>query len=79
MRDPNRIKPMLEALERLWVAKPDLRLGQLVVNIAAGPGDTCPGVFSLEDDAMMQRILAELAGPNNWVPPPCAPHVVTSP
>jgi len=33
MRDINRIKPILEELEKLWLQEPDMRLGQLIFNI----------------------------------------------
>lgn len=33
MRDPNRIKPILERLEKVWSAHPDLRLSQLIMNL----------------------------------------------
>lgn len=32
MRDPNRIKPLLAKIERIWQASPDLRLCQLIGN-----------------------------------------------
>lgn len=32
MRDPARIRPFLDRLEKLWLAYPDLRLGQLILN-----------------------------------------------
>ncbi len=34
MRDPKRIRPFLEKLAKKWEEYPDLRFGQLVVNIA---------------------------------------------
>jgi len=30
MRDKNRIKPLLENIEKIWQTQPDLRLGQLI-------------------------------------------------
>ncbi len=32
MRDPERIKPMLELIEEIWNNHPDLRLTQLIMN-----------------------------------------------
>ena len=34
MRNPDRIKPILRELSRLWELHPDWRLGQLIYNIA---------------------------------------------
>lgn len=33
MRDPKRIKPFLAEIEKIWKKYPDLRFGQLIVNI----------------------------------------------
>lgn len=38
MRNPERIKRMLDMIERIWVKNPDLRLMQLLGN-ALPPGD----------------------------------------
>lgn len=32
MRDPNRIKKILNTIEKIWEKCPDLRLGQLLTN-----------------------------------------------
>jgi uncharacterized protein YihD (DUF1040 family) len=34
MRDTRRIEPTLEALKRYWKRHPDLRLGQIIVNMS---------------------------------------------
>ena len=47
-RDPSRIDIVLSALRAYWLANPDLRLGQIVVN-AAGGGDP----FGVEDEVLM--------------------------
>lgn len=47
-RDPARIDIVLAALRAYWLANPDLRLGQIVVNAASG-GDP----FSVEDEVLM--------------------------
>lgn len=39
MRDPARIKVVMAALERLWSSYPDLRFGQLVLNIEGNYDD----------------------------------------
>lgn len=62
MRDPNRIDRMIEMLWELWKAQPDLRLGQLLVNVIR-PGEPCPRVFYAEDtdtEAKLAQCLAEL-------------------
>ena len=53
MRDPERIKPLLELLEQVWRREPDLRLSQLVT-IAAIRGGWKNGadIFSAEDDVL---------------------------
>lgn len=33
MRDPNRIKPFLETIEKCWEQVPDWRFGQLIENL----------------------------------------------
>ena len=50
MRDPKRIRPLLDRLEAVWTQYPDIRLGQMVV--VASPAD----VFSVEDDRLIVRI-----------------------
>jgi len=34
MRDPNRIPEILKELEKIWSKYPDLRLGQLIINLS---------------------------------------------
>lgn len=57
MRDPNRIGPILKQLELYWRANPDLRLGQIVSNMAASVGSK--DCFFTEDDKMMGILTAE--------------------
>ncbi len=54
MRDPKRIKPVLEALETYWNKNPDLRLGQIIVNMTRALGRHDP--FFVEDDKMLKAI-----------------------
>lgn len=50
-RDPRRIERILEKLKKLWEAEPDLRLTQLVVNIAEDVGcSEIHHVFYLDDE-----------------------------
>jgi len=53
MRDPKRIKVLLEALESTWNEYPDFRLGQLMVNINS---NSKMDTFFVEDDEMLKRI-----------------------
>ena len=61
MRDPDRIEPMLDMVREAWEAAPDLRLGQLIYHAAeaSSPGSLppCPGLVSLEDDAMVRGLI----------------------
>lgn len=54
MRDQKRIERMIERLETAWHAFPDMRLGQLVLNItrAANTSD----LWNLEDDQIEQLL-----------------------
>ncbi len=58
MRDPDRIPAILRALEEVWRADPDLRLGQLLVNATnfSGRKVVCPEIFYAEDDVMLKGI-----------------------
>ncbi|MCA9661688.1 MAG: hypothetical protein KC486_25340 [Myxococcales bacterium] len=55
MRDPARIDPILETLAEAWRLDPDLRLGQLLVNVVR-PATPCPELFSLEDRQLRRRL-----------------------
>ena len=57
MKDINRITKILGELERIWRANPEYRLRQLMV-IASGPNKPCPTVFHMEDDVMLEGLLA---------------------
>lgn len=54
-RDPERIPRVLGKLALLWEASPDLRLGQLLVNLTGSPDP-----FYVEDDRLESAIDAEL-------------------
>jgi hypothetical protein len=58
MRDPERIPVILKALEEVWRASQDLRLGQLLVTATnfSGRKTECPEIFYAEDDAMLKGI-----------------------
>lgn len=57
MRDKNRIPKVLKELERIWMANPDFRLGQLMV-VASRPKTPCPAVFYIEDDKLLEGLRA---------------------
>lgn len=56
MRDPARINEVLEALRVAWQLDPDLRLGQLIVNVVR-PTSPCPDVFYVEDDKLAEGLV----------------------
>jgi len=64
MRDINRIEPMLELVRELWIAYPDMRLGQLIYcaaikYCAAGiSGWGSKDIFHIEDDQLADGIKA---------------------
>lgn len=55
MRDPKRIKRILEQLERIWTKNPDFRFGQLIMSITK-TGEHSPKLFNLEDDEFIKKI-----------------------
>jgi hypothetical protein len=54
VRDANRISGVLAAVEALWRANPDQRLGQLIFNIAGRDP------FFIEDDELVRRAALHL-------------------
>ena len=56
MRDPKRIKPILEALETIWTAYPDMRLGQLIYCASTGSEDHLNRLFNMEDEALVKGL-----------------------
>lgn len=63
MRDPNRIIPILEKLKEYWLKYPDLRLCQIIVNIA---GDN---PFYIEDYVFGDRLDRELEKQVQYIEP----------
>lgn len=53
-RDPERIDRVIEKLRVLWKTCPDMRLGQLLVNVA--PRSEPNPLFHIEDDLWEQYI-----------------------
>ena len=52
MRDAERIPKVMHEVQRVWEAFPDLRLGQLILNVAAEPA-----LYYMEDDELVHRLL----------------------
>lgn len=55
MRDPKRIKPLLEKIEKIWMENPDFRLGQLIM-VIAGTGEHNPKLFNLEESELLKKL-----------------------
>ncbi len=55
MRDPARIDFVLAELRKVWASNPNLRLGQLLVNLIR-PSEPCPQVFYFEDDELLNLL-----------------------
>jgi len=61
MRDTNRIWPFCNELATLWSKHPDLRFGQIVVNlIRQAQAEGIRDIFFLEDDEMLDLIRRHL-------------------
>lgn len=53
MRDPNRIKTILEKIGNAWRCAPDLRLGQLLMNaVESNEVD----LYYIEDEALVDLV-----------------------
>ena len=53
-RSAARISEMTSLLEEIWTKCPDLRLGQLIVNLSGDENK----LFYMEDDEMLERMKA---------------------
>ena len=53
MRDINRIDPMLQKIGEIWKQYPDLRLGQLLENIATMYNSS---LYFTEDEDLMRKL-----------------------
>jgi uncharacterized protein YihD (DUF1040 family) len=60
MRDPARIKRILDLLEELWTMQPDTRLCQLVSNVAPRQSGELD-IFYVEDSIMERALNEEIA------------------
>lgn len=54
-RDPNRIPVVMDKLMTMWKKYPDMRLGQLLVNVLPY-GITHRELFNLEDDKLLDAL-----------------------
>ena len=52
MRDINRIEPILEEIKIIWKNNPDLRLGQLLLNLVANANM----LYYVEDNDLIQAL-----------------------
>lgn len=53
MRDPDRIPAILQRIEQVWERYPDLRLGQLLINVFSGDR---VALYSTEDEQLANQI-----------------------
>ena len=51
MRDINRIDRILDRLKTLWKKYPDLRLGQLILNVLQDPA-----LYYIEDEELIELL-----------------------
>ena len=56
MRDPNRIDGVLNELSEIWKAHPDLRLGQLILNLRAPGPNGITWLYNMEDDSLVEGL-----------------------
>ena len=56
MRNPKRIKPMLDLIESIWKESPDLRLCQLLSHGARYAEWTQDDLFGLEDEDLAEGL-----------------------
>lgn len=55
LRRMEEIESLLEAIFLVWVTRPELRLGQLLLNAARGWPDW-PDIFNVSDEEMLKRL-----------------------
>lgn len=61
MRDPKRIDSYVDKLKEVWVEHPDLRLGQLILNISSMHHID---LYNIEDDRLFE-MMEKLYGTTN--------------
>ena len=52
-RDVQRIDDTLDKVRKVWYSNPDMRLGQLILNLATVPNGE---LYFLEDDELVERL-----------------------
>ena len=67
MRDLERIPLILAALERRWRDEPDLRLGQLLVNLARDPDSAPHPLFDIPDGELLRRLGPETDSERRYI------------
>jgi uncharacterized protein YihD (DUF1040 family) len=67
MRDPERIPLVLAALERRWSQEPDLRLGQLLVDLTRDLRSDSDPLFELSDGELLRRLGVETEDERRYV------------
>ena len=55
MRDPKRIDAVIEQLRTVWKCAPELRLGQMLLNVFSEPN-----LYYVEDQALIDKLVARL-------------------
>ena len=48
MRDPKRIRTIIPLIENYWQSNPDLRFGQMLINLGIAPNELM--LWNLDDD-----------------------------
>jgi hypothetical protein len=56
MRDVNRIKPILNELERIWMEVPDERFWQFMINLSGRVGFGLRDPFFVDDDEALKQL-----------------------
>ncbi len=56
MCNPERIRPLLDRLEEMWINRPDLRLGQLILNKFSLHNGVDATVYYLEDEEFITQL-----------------------
>ncbi len=52
MRDPSRIPDILDRIAEVWEEMPDMRLGQLILNVVRDPNV----LYNMEDEILIDRL-----------------------
>lgn len=56
MRDPNRIPEVMNAIGVAWMANPDMRLGQLIINAGQLGGVGVTHLWNAEEDVFLKGL-----------------------